>query len=443
MVERFSRVKTGYKVKKIYPYNGIILHDYEVDLIKHIYLHRQIRATSFHTLLKALAGREIAPSNISNRIRRLMDSGILERNEEVITDLSSNFVRYFYKLGNVGLDFLFYLDVISYGKIRGYQNSTYTQKVPSSHNKAASVLANSIAVECIKVGLDFEFSRGINHRLLGNDSETIETEHRGAIIPDYVFESNKIVVSIELDTGHQRQSVISKKIDRYTLLAQMEEFKDFDFYVVFAVLDKSIISGIESDRAKRVHYLKANFELTEDIPGNMSLFAVNSQQAIPLVATLLDESKQYENIEKEFICEDFMELYNSRKNQSFTALDKNSVVMPIEFDAIYKYDTRGTRHYIYLLHRTEGDLKDYQKSESAIRYLSRIKEFNNTITLLYIYDNRLSAIEDVTAAPSGEITIASSYMPAPDDELEVYKHTTLLNKKIMKGLIYAEEYTET
>lgn len=439
MIERFSRVKNGFKVTKNGVYRSAVIHDYEVIFLKHIYLHRQLRATSVHELIKVLSKREIAKSNISNRLNKLVNAGVLVRNQEKVSDLSANFVRYFYRLGPVALDLLIYLKQIDERNMKSYVQNPYNQKTPSIHNKAASILTNLIAIECIKRNMEFDFCRGVNHSYLGNDAKTRESENLGLIIPDYVFENaeKNVLVAIELDTGHQRTQVINKKIEKYILQANSDEYKNVNFVVVFAVLDNYISEMYETDRARRVYSLKSNFESKHDIPKNMQLYAVNTEQSLNLIPSILMQSNKLDAIEKDFLCEDFMEIYIERYKQDFKKVVIPNVPASIRFNAVYENYSNNKRNLVFLLYREEGALIDYQKSEGAISYLNRIKENDNKITLIYIYDTAESALSDVTSASVEGISIVTSYVPnEEDEELVIYKHTALLTKKPMRGFLY-------
>lgn len=301
------------------------------------------------------------------------------------------------------------------------------------HNKVASTITNSISIALLKTQIDFRFCRGINHYLLGNDNYTKEIEHRGLIIPDYVFEDDNKIVCIEIDTGTQRTQVISSKIQKYIKQANSKEFRNFDLHIVFVVVDNSISDTYETDRARRVYSLKSTFLAGFELPSNLHLYAINSIHSPTLISNILNPQNILETIEQDFMCEDFMELYNERYNQYFKKVEIEPA--PIRFNGVYEYSKSGTKHIIYLMYRMAADLSDYQKSESAIRYLSSRITASEKIILMYVYDNASSALSDVTSAADADITIAASYVPEEDEELVVYKHTALLTKKAVKGVI--------
>lgn len=431
--KHFKIVPSGIKLEKHVPYKSLVLHSYEIDLLKHIYIHRQLRAPSVHELIKVLSGKNIESSNISNRLRKLVESGAVNRNKELIHDMSGNFVRYSYRVGTRGLEVLKFLNIITKDQVRQYLSNPHNNKFPAFHNKVASTITNSISIALLKTQIDFRFCRGINHYLLGNDNYTKEIEHRGLIIPDYVFEDDNKIVCIEIDTGTQRTQVISSKIQKYIKQANSKEFRNFDLHIVFVVVDNSISDTYETDRARRVYSLKSTFLARFELPSNLHLYAINSIHSPTLISNILNPQNILETIEQDFMCEDFMELYNERYNQYFKKVEIEPA--PIRFNGVYEYSKSGTKHIIYLMYRMAADLSDYQKSESAIRYLSSRITASEKIILMYVYDNASSALSDVTSAADADITIAASYVPEEDEELVVYKHTALLTKKAVKGVI--------
>lgn len=432
--EQFKKTNTGIKISKTQRFNGVVVHEYELILLKHLYLHRQLRATSVHEMILFLSKKKIASSNISNRLKKLTDSGVLERMNEEIFDLRGNFVRYYYKLGQNGLNVLAFIGYVDLERMKNYAQSQYLQRLPSFHNKAASVITNAISIECMKQETPFEFCRGVNHELLGNDAFTRMSSNSGLIIPDYVFENahTNTIVCLEIDTGKQRTQVINKKIEKYVLHANSEFFSTKTVIVVFVVVDNSVSDSYGTERARRVYSLKANFESALNIPGNMELYAVNSKQALTLIPSLLAQSLQLESIEQDFICEDFMELYSEKHNLYFEKMELSKTASSL-FNAAYESRIGTVKKKIYLMYRVEGALLDYQKSASALSYLENRLSNNEDVTLMYIYESAESALADVTVVNNTIINVAASYVPKDDtDELVFYSHTASFKKKIVK-----------
>ncbi|PWI22913.1 hypothetical protein DEX24_16625 [Kurthia sibirica] len=435
MLRQIKKGLNGLKIEKGHFYKGVVLHDYEIEVLRHIYLHKQLRATSLHELYRLLSNKKIETSNISNRLKKLLDAGVVARNEELIHDMSKNFVRYSYRLNSAGLEVLVFLNIIRKESIKTYKTNAHINKFPNLHSKVASTITNKIVMDLIKQEITFDFCRGNNHYLLGNDSYTRKTETTGFIIPDYVIETRDTIVPIEIDTGTQRAHIIKQKIEKYIVQARSKEFNLRNIHVVFIVVDNSISDTFETNRNRRVYSLKATFLSGFDLPGNLHFYAVNALHSIPLISYILNPKNNLEEIEKDFICEDFMELYNERYKQHFIQVEKPAVAKDL-FHAVYTYEVNTIKYDVYLIYRVVGNLRDYQKSESALSYLSKRLERNKRFILLYVYDNATSALADVTTATDASITIAASYLPTEDNEdLVVYKHTSLLTKKAVKGVI--------
>lgn len=80
------------------------------------------------------------------------------------------------------------------------------KKIPNTHSRSASYLANMIFVELFNQDSTDHYShvRGSRHNYLGIAANALKTEIYGLIVPDWVFERDVVVVAIENDTGTQR-----------------------------------------------------------------------------------------------------------------------------------------------------------------------------------------------------------------------------------------------
>lgn len=272
------------KFKRESNYSGIVLHEYEINLLHHIHIHKQMRSTSLHKLYLFLSGRDMYTNTISHRLTKLVSSGVLFRMEERVYDLSGNFVRYYYKLGLRGYAVLEEKGFIQHGEaMRQFQNNR-ASKIPMFHSKAAGIIANEISIECLNNDelANMIFARGNAHSIFGTTAK-VSVDMKGIIIPDYVFEYKDVYVCIEIDTGYQRRNVIKSKYERYKKKAASLKEEGKKIIVVFVVVDDSISNDSLGEREKRVHSLKNMFPPFSEWGDSLLFYAVRAVNSPKLV----------------------------------------------------------------------------------------------------------------------------------------------------------------
>lgn len=420
-----TTIKKDYKggeirFKKTDRLRGIVLHDYEILLIQHVYIHKVMRATSVHSLLQFLSKKDMAPDAISHRLLKLVKGGVLARLEERISDMSGNFVRYYYKLASRGFEALEAVGYLSSEEqIRRQLRTSQNFKLPSLHTKAASVIANEIAIACMKDELTAEtiMSRGANHYEFSLDAH-VPLEVRGIVIPDYVFELDDVYVAIEIDTGHQRGNTIKNKYERYKRKAAsvLKETGKL-IVVVFVVVDDSVAYNAYSERDKRIASLKNTFPPFNEWGDNLQFYAVQASDAHRVVLRLLSKREPVAKESREFLCDDWIESVEvceqgRVKAERYAVSDfTNNGNLKVNADSMVKFVEAGKYPKSYcVLYMQEGSVMSYQIYRAN---LSRMIEYNDNAykvhdvhlySLMLLYEDMENVMNDVISSPVPDLS---------------------------------------
>lgn len=414
-----SSVKKGeIRLKKSGKFCGIVLHDYEIILIEHTYIHKIMRATSVHSLLSFLSKRNMRPVTISNRLSKLVNSGVLARLEEKISDMSGNFVRYYYKLGIRGYSLLEAIGYLSENQATKQVKYNQAIKLPSFHTKAASVICNEIAIKCLNDVFTAEtlMSRGANHYEFGTYAE-VSKEMKGIIIPDYVFELDNVYVAIEIDTGHQRSHIIKSKYERYKKKAFSLKETEKSIMVVFVVVDDSVASEASSERDKRIASLKNMFPPFNEWGKNLQFYAVQATNAPRLIVNLLSKRAPAEKESRQFMCEDWIDSVVAIEQGRITAERyspsefTNKRAEHVNADVMTKFTEAGRYPKSFgLLYMQEGSVMSYQIYRAN---LLRMQNYNDNAwkihdihrySLMLIYEDMVNVKNDVISSQIPELS---------------------------------------
>lgn len=410
--------KGGIHVKRTSQQAGVILHDYERILLQHLHVHRTMRASSVHKLYTMLSKKKLSKVNISHRLSKLLNSGVLSRMEEQISDVEGRFIRYSYKLGDRGFDVLVSMGYLTISEANKQVAAYRNLKLPSYHTKASSIICNHIAIECMKddSASVMKMSRGNTHSEFGTTSD-VTTEMKGIVIPDYVFENNNCYVTIEIDTGRQRSHIIKSKYERYKKKAASLKESGKSIMCVFVVVDDSVSNEQLGDRAKRVNSLKNMFPPFNDWGDNLHFYAIRAIHAPQLIVKLLTGKEPIPKLSREFLCDDWIDSVKVVENNRITVSRYN----PSQFvysnsaehmnaDGFVQFTEKGKYPKSYaLIFMQEGSVSSYQTYQTnllrAEQYNDSIQEVDNIASykIMLIYDKSLNATNDIIALNIPEV----------------------------------------
>ena len=237
---------------------GIQLNSVELTFLYHLYKHRSMASSVIHELLGELYKQKPHRNVITNRLRRLIKTKILIRDEEMIGGIRGGIKRYQYRLSRRGYLALADIGIVNREEMEKYISAVYRLKAFSMHNRSATMLASRIAYTYLteKELHNVAFFRGSYHPDIIDNFASGKT----LIVPDYVFENDNVFVCVENDTGSQRGPFIQEKFEKYQELAKT--LAPRKLHIVFSVVDDSLFEELGVDREKRVASIKQAFPST-------------------------------------------------------------------------------------------------------------------------------------------------------------------------------------
>ncbi len=368
------------KVKKTTRYTGIVLKQDDLFVMTQLYLHISMRAPSVHDMYKCFSPSRSHPS-ISNRLRRLINAGILYRIDENMGERGGLgvFTYYHYRLAQRGMSVLIDEGLVEEDKAERILTYSRRRGIPTAHTRTVSNLANNIVSHLqfdtnIK---DFQHMRGSQHVEFGLTDET-DMERKGLIVPDWIFEYRNTIVAVEVDTGTQRGKIISQKYNRYIQMAKHLNTKGKKIVVVFAVTDSSIVDfSVGKDmrsenRVRRVATLKDTFPLFTDWPENFHVFVATANRVPHIVEKILSGQEPTTGADSLFFADTWKQLaqINLSENQSlsFEEIDKvgDKWLTPKrnrEMDSTYlvSQEKEGKEiNRFLMIYGNEGSVRSYQ-----------------------------------------------------------------------------------
>lgn len=229
----------------------IWLREEELELLEQIWIHRTMQAKSVHSFYEGTSKTLRNSNAISNRLTKLVEQGLLIRLTKDVSLTRARVPRYYYRLGKIGLRLLaehqkIQLDDFSRRDYRSFRNSP----VPSVHTDAMSILANRIYLNCRYEIPGMVHLRGVTGKIISRSGDEKLIREYG-VIPDWIFQVDKHLLCMEMDTGSQEHLKIEEKFVGYNALHRVLLKQGYQLVVLFAVLDNSVDVVQKNKRTQR------------------------------------------------------------------------------------------------------------------------------------------------------------------------------------------------
>lgn len=404
-----------YRLVKNEKWNGIILKGEDLLVLQQIYIHSSVRAPSIHELYQMTYGKERNSNWITNRLKKMMDAGLIERmNERLGTKGQvAGLIYYHYRLKERGYEVLHINGLVSKKEALNVHLQSKRKSLPNTHARSASYLANMIFLNSYKHGIeDFFHVRGSRHNYLGIAGNALTTDITGLIVPDWVFERGDVVIAIEVDTGTQRREKILSKYRLYKKVAEFYQSIGKTLIVLFAVVDLSIMDlAVGSDyrsetRHKRIGSLKDLFSLNNEWPENLHIYVATAKRVPKLVSSILCEQEPAKEMKKILDVNTWFDIMSERLpiNKEMIVENLDEVLLPNRnrlLDPAHVFQLRQDgfiqeRHLV--LFGEEGSVRSYQNIRNNAQHAYRYNANPNNVIPLkvdVIFANKESAEEDV------------------------------------------------
>ena len=257
------------KLRKTAKYTGIEIKESEFPLLKILSDVKILSSKNMHLYYRELHNGQRSQNAISNRLAKLVDSGVLQR---ISKSTKYNTLLYFYKLGSRGYWILEQEGYLTPKQVESRKKYQYATKVPPPHNEGVASCIIHLIATLQKQGVPLEViktsQRGeVSSHFLMNAHQRVLAE----IVPDWVMETDEYLICLEIDTGNQSLSVIRNKYNRYCAFLTRKN-SEKTLLVIFVSLDKG------TPRMKRVGSLKGAFPSMEEWPEKVELMVLPSSR---------------------------------------------------------------------------------------------------------------------------------------------------------------------
>ncbi|NLP52192.1 replication-relaxation family protein [Bacillus sp. RO1] len=372
--------------------NGVLLQEYEMDLLTILYHHKLLTTKQMYALVSQET--DITYVGFANRVKKLSKLEILVDHDYSLGQKGFRFK--YYRIGAKGLEIII-------------DNQRLTGKIIRDINRFSSVrnIDHFLSTQDLVVRTLIESRKEqFEVQSLSPYEEVVDvTEQSFAIIPDWLLKTESQTIYIELDTGKETNKVIKEKVERYVELSEKQP--NTTHVVFFAILDDSFSTRHSyGKRFKRVGNIKQALLSVKGINrSNLEIYVLPFFRAKEKLLELVKEESPYTPERRQL-----------DTNLAIHTLDKLNYVFPYMFekqdikryypdnieryyqvDAIYKVATKSNTEFetVGVLRIEEGHIKNLERLDFN-HYLVSANRFKEKIDrLLVVYSSLMEMEEDV------------------------------------------------
>ena len=423
------------KLKEDGRFNGVHLTPEELELLQHLHEFKSIHARNVHKYYEITSDGKRKGNMVTNRLAKLVASGILfQMNDKEPKREVFRPVNYAYRLGVRGIEVLANQGLFSHEEIESKKKYSYLVNIPTLHNMAINSLFMEVYRLMWERGESFESlnvrsNRGENHALIDSISRGRELQ---PIIPDWIYETERRIICLEVDSGSQTLGTIENKIARYNLLANKSQKPITVFFSV------GLVNGVDGEsrsRDRRVASIKETLKEGGEWAEGLEIFAAPSNRAPKILHKLISRQSAVGRLQMKNKTNQWIMHANKNSPAEFTfSISQNDLVLQklivedrYDLDLLVEIRTFEDRKIGVLLFMEEGSVLSYQRARANVkRIVTQLNEAMNArlkTSLFLIYENTEAAANDVVALnPKCEIIISNlDEVKAPTREDGVYR----------------------
>ncbi|MDQ0271206.1 replication-relaxation family protein [Cytobacillus purgationiresistens] len=402
----------------------------ELTLFKELSNHRILSAQDIHEFYNTFNSTKRSKSSISNRLKRLVETGLL--NKVVVPgDVNSKFPQYFYKLTLRGMNVLVEINYLTDEQLATLNPAITRAKPPKLHNHSVSRIVNRIRIQGYQQGFHFHHFRGTEDQPQQQDDK---------VVADWVFKRTNKVIYLEVDSGYQRQPIIENKILRYLKVARgMTE----SFSVVFSTIDGTILPhSKEYDRSKRVASLKEMVPPVQDWPDNFSVYIATAERTTELMLRLLQGIDPAPREFREIILSEwFIQWVNFANDYTIKELDKeffyldSKRIKELEVDSIIQLERGDHYRNIGVIFAEEGSAHSYQRIRfNHTKTIGVTRRGHPLHELIIVYPDKDAAQRDIhgTHWPNAWFTHMDVWKDSKSANPNFHRNLSAIRKEVEK-----------
>lgn len=436
------------KLKSSGRYPGIHLTNDEMRLLEYLFEFKVMPTQNIHFFFNTVAGGKRSGNAITNRLARLVSSGILyQLNDADPKRKVFRAINYAYRLGFRGFELLRERGIISEEEMENSKRYARLNNMPTTHNSVVNTLFMELHKILWERNEDIEPMRSQSFR--GERHPLIQSVSKGnriqPIIPDWIFETEEQIICLELDSGSQAMSVIKNKFARYKLLVR--ETKK-PIVVVFSVgLLTEEEGGDILKKEKRVSSIKELFPESSEWPEGLDLYVVPTQRTSHILYKFLKSRSYRGRLHSRGAANDWLLKSNKvnqpgvsfsvSRNEKLYELFTRSEVDP---DLVTEIKKGDLQKYAGVLYMEEGSVRSYERAKVNMKRIytwnSKLEKKDTKCTLLLVYEEIVNALNDVVAlAPLCNTLIVSNeaVRQAIDSKQQIYPKASKLITKYTRN----------
>lgn len=408
---------------------GVILQQYEIEMLTLIYNHRLLTTKQLHTWVKQSAA--ITYKSFYNRMKKLANMDLVVEHEYSLGQ--KGFYFKYYRIGSKGLEIIIDNQKLPDKIIRDISRFSHVKNIDHFLSTQELIIHALVhAEEHIQALSPFD------------NVETLEKDFP-SVIPDWIVKSSKQTIYLELDTGSEANAVIKEKAKKYLDLCESNPTSSF--VVFFSVLDSSFPSRYSyGHRTKRIANLKHTLKdlLGHKVP-NLEVYVVPFARSKPLlldiIAAKAPNSKGQKKIETELAILTLDKL-NSSFPYQFSKMDMeryypSNVEEYYRVDGVYQVSHGGSNtafETLAVLLMEEGNVHSLNRLDFTHHFIRSGRFKKKVDRLLLVYKRSEELERDLIGKAYNSVLLGSmeKWGNDLDNEPLFYKQISPYKKEIVK-----------
>jgi len=378
----------------------------EVRVLYHLMNHQMVPSRVLHDLFKMFVNPIMKSSNISARLKRLIDVDILRRlDESIIFNGATPLQRSFYLLGSRGVNFLQKIGCLLSKDLDALQLQLGQSSIPNLKEQTSTIIVNDVMMYMYHRQLYFEYVRADKHEMFLNTDIFNNPTSTFGLSPAYILEDKSQIVCLIVNPN-------MRKIRGFSYVGQfiLKHYKGAyshankvgkKFSLVISVQDGSLnlnSRGGMRNIQEEMFTLKANiqpdFSNSEHFP---TYVFPTSRTVTGICESVFGNARKGMDVDgvpktmSELLDEILLNCNYPLEHMNLKLSFENSRIF---FDELYLLTVNGEDRLIGIINGKEGSVNCFNEINSLGRTNGNSLFNSFPISVWVIYDHPTSSTED-------------------------------------------------
>lgn len=376
---------------------GVLLADSELDLLYLLYQQRYLTLKQMYKFIKLKSN--IKENSFRNRINKkfVMTNMVIPKEYSLGR---VGFMFKYYRIGNKGLQVLHDMGIISEEEMNSYRDNFNTIR-NVEHYLATQEIVTECVKECIKSERSYRtYSKGMTIFHNGMTSK---------IQPDWIVETEDMVIYFELDTGTETLKEVKDKVDKYRVMFNASSSKKLVLLIV--ELDESFLTRYAlGSKIKRIANMKSGLvNLFHETNVGERVYVFGLERAMEFIPELVNKELAKRDAKISELQNTALMLEMFHQDFPYT-ISKVNLEIPIngpyEFYEFVHKKSREQEIYVFY-YGEEGDIETSNDLFHLNNMVSNNQLPNNCRNVICFYRNEDSLIKEVPASTYKHIIFAN------------------------------------